>query len=70
MDLYLLYFDDSGQAIVIEDHPDALDRAPYDRIVKRRSKRPVDAGMAELALKMHGGVMIPAAGMVVPVEAI
>lgn len=70
MDQYYICFDAAGKVIVIEDHPDAVDSAPYDQIVRRYGKKPVDAGMAELALKMWGGSMIPADGKVVHVAAI
>ena len=58
MNSYHLFFGPDNEAIVIENDPDALDQAPYDRMVRRYSKQPVDAAMADLALKMHGGVAI------------
>lgn len=58
MDRYHLFFDDNGEAIVIEADPAALDRAPYDRMVRRHSRQLVDAAFADLALQMHGGIAI------------
>jgi len=58
MDRYHLFNDDAGKIIAIEDNPEAIDKAPYDRIAERRSKVPVDAGLADLALQMFGGEVI------------
>lgn len=64
-----LFFDANNQAIVVEDNPEALDRAPYEQMVRRHSAKPVDAGLADLALKMHGGVAIYADQEAVTVQA-
>lgn len=53
-----LFFDSDNRAIVIEDHPDALDRAPYDRIVRRGGESLVEPGEAHRALSIYGGVAI------------
>ena len=69
MHKFHLFFDDNKHAIVIEDDPKALDLAPYDRMITR-AKGMADAGMAEIALRAHGGVAVYADGRTVEVTAI
>ncbi|ORE86043.1 hypothetical protein ATO7_12138 [Oceanococcus atlanticus] len=69
MERFHLFFDENKRAIVIEDHPDALDLAPYDRMATR-ARGMADALTAEFWLKAHGGVAIYADGRQVEVEPI
>ncbi len=68
MERYHLFFDIDNKAIVIEDDPAALDAAPYDRMVRRYGTETVDAGKADLALRLHGGIAIYADRPAVEVE--
>lgn len=57
MDKYHLLFTTDHQILIVEDHPDAIDLVPYDR-VERRQKKLVDADLADVMLKMNGGMAI------------
>jgi len=54
------FFDDNDQPIVVEDHPDAIDAAPYDRMARRGAI--VDCEKAMLALLMFGGTFVGKSG--------
>ncbi len=69
MNRYYLFLDADNRAIVVEDHPQALDEAPYDRIVHRLADRPVDALSADQLLSRHGGIVISADGQALQVAA-
>lgn len=58
MDSFFLFFDENEKLIAIANDPAALDAAPYDQIVRRHGRQKVDAGLADLLLKMHGGVAV------------
>ena len=60
MDKFHLHFDEQGQVIVVEDHPQARERC-----ARAQGRGPVDALTADRALYRYGGFMVPAEGEVV-----
>jgi hypothetical protein len=57
-----IFIDDQSRIVAVMDKPDAIDHAPYDRMVERRCK--VDFGLAILATLAVGGVVVTESGLI------
>lgn len=58
MDTFHLFIDANQNAIAVHNNADAIDAAQTFTLEKRISKKPVDAGLADLFLSQHGGFAI------------
>ena len=68
MSKFHLFQDQSGQVLAVEAVPEALQRAPKNRLIKRMARELVAEERATMALQMFGGLLVRARQPVVQVS--